>query len=396
MNVERIYNFRTARDAARRRMPKALFDFIDGGADDEVTLRENHAAYGGITFRPRHALSIPEPDLTASVLGAKLSMPVALAPCGGSRLVWPDGERALARAAKAEGTVATMSTASGTMLEEVAAAVPGGPVWFQLYYPGTREAAAAIVGRAAAAGFSALFITIDLPVRGNQERVRSAERIVPPRPTFSNAIRYAPQLLSRPGWTWRYVRDGMPDGVRPKSSNSTTSIPQAPRGNRPNVTWNDIEWLRSIWKGPFVVKGILGAEDAQLAVDCGADALVVSNHGGRQLDGAPATIRALPEVRQQVGRSVQILIDGGVHRSSDVVKAIAAGADAALIGRFYLYGMAVGGEAGVRRVLQLFHEELSRTLKLIGRRSIAEIDGSCIELPFGARSHPEVLLDVRN
>jgi L-lactate dehydrogenase (cytochrome) len=377
-------------------MPRALFDFIDGGADDEVTLRENHAAYGDITFRPRHAISIPEPDLTTSVLGAALSMPVALAPCGGSRLVWPDGERTLARAAKAEGTVATMSTASGTTLEEVAAAVPGGPVWFQLYYPGNREAAAAIVGRAAEAGFSALFITIDLPVRGNQERVRSAERIVPPRPTFSNAIRYAPQLLSRPGWTWRYVRDGMPDGVRPKSSTSTTSIPQAPRGNRPNVTWSDIEWLRSIWKGPFVVKGILGAEDAQLAVDCGADALVVSNHGGRQLDGAPATIRALPEVRQQVGRSIQILIDGGVQRSSDVVKAIAAGADAALIGRFYLYGMAVGGEAGVRRVLQLFHEELARTLKLIGRHSIAEIDSSCIELPFSVRLHPEVLLDVRD
>jgi isopentenyl diphosphate isomerase/L-lactate dehydrogenase-like FMN-dependent dehydrogenase len=377
MRVSRISNYEAARLGARRAIPRALFDFIDGGADDEVTLRQNHDAFQRLTFRPRQAISIPDPDLRVTVLGSELSMPVALAPCGGSRLVWPDGERTLARAAGAERTGAAMSTASGTPLEEVAE-VAAGPIWYQLYYPGARETAEALVRRAAAARFSALFITIDLPVRGNQERVRSAERIVPPRPTVANAIRYAPQLLSRPGWTYRYLRDGRTDGVRPKSSGSTDSIPQLPRGNRPNVTWSDIEWLRSIWEGPLVLKGILTAADARRAVSVGADALVVSNHGGRQLDGTPATIRALPEIREEVGRSVEVLLDGGVQRATDVVKAVAAGADAVLIGRFYLYGMAVGGEAGVRRVLQLFREELIRTLKLLGRASMKEIDATCI------------------
>lgn len=377
MRVSRIANYETARVGAKRAMPKALFDFIDGGADDEVTLRENHDSFKRLTFRPRHAVSIPHPDLRVTVLGSELSMPVALAPCGGSRLVWPDGERALVRAAGAEQTAATMSTASGTTLEEVAAAASG-PIWYQLYYPGTRDLAETLVHRAAAARFSALVITIDLPVRGNQERVRSADRIVPPRPTVGNAIRYAPQLLARPGWTWRYLRDGRTDGVRPKSSGSTDSIPQLPRGNRPNVTWSDIEWLRSIWEGPLVVKGILTAEDASRAVSIGADALVVSNHGGRQLDGTPATIRALPEIRQEVGRSAQILLDGGIQRATDVIKAMASGADAVFVGRYYLYGMAVGGEPGVRRVLHLFREELIRTLKLLGRASMKEIDTSCI------------------
>jgi L-lactate dehydrogenase (cytochrome) len=377
MRVSRISNYETARVGAKRAMPSALFDFIDGGADDEVTLRENHDAFRRITFRPRQAVSIPDPDLRVTVLGSELSMPVALAPCGGSRLVWPDGERALVRAAGAEHTAATMSTASGTTLEEVAEAATG-PIWFQLYYPGARDSAEALVRRAAAARFSALVITIDLPVRGNQERVRSAERIVPPRPTVGNAIRYAPQLLSRPGWTGRYLRDGRTDGVRPKSLGSTDSIPQLPRGNRPNVTWGDIEWLRSIWEGPFVLKGILTAEDARRAVNVGADALIVSNHGGRQLDGTPATIRVLPEIREEVGRSVQILLDGGVQRATDVVKAVAAGADAVLIGRYYLYGMAIGGEPGVRRVLHLFREELIRTLRLLGRASMNEIDATCI------------------
>ena len=377
--VSRIYNFETARAAARHKLPKTLFNFIDGGADDEITLHANHAAYGEISLRPRQAVSIPAPDLRRTVLDSELSMPLALAPCGGTRLVWPDGERAYVRAAGAARTAATVSTASGTTPEDEASAASG-PIWFQLYYPGNREAAAKLVGRAAQAGFGALFITIDMPLRGNQERVRSAERIVPPRPSLRNAIRFAPELLARPLWTAHYVADGMTNGVNPKSVQSDrASIPQGPRGDRPNITWSDVEWLRSIWSGPFVVKGILTGEDAQRAVACGADALVVSNHGGRQLGCAQATIRALPEVRAAVGKSTELLIDGGIRRGSDVVKAIAYGADAALIGRPYLYGLAAAGEAGVSRILELFREDLIRTLKLLGRASIADIDRSCIE-----------------
>lgn len=381
MRVTRIRNYETARAAARRALPRVLFDFADGGADDEVTLRENAAAFSRITLRPRQAVSAAAPLLATEVLGAELSMPVALAPCGGSRLVWPDGERALVRAAGSCATAATVSTASGTSVEEVAAAATG-PVWFQLYYPGARAPAEELVRRAQAAGFGALFVTVDMPVRGNQERVRSAERLVPPRPSVANALRFGPQLCARPRWTIRYVLDGMTSGVAPKAESGREAVPRGTAAaSRPAVTWSDVAWLRSVWDGPLVVKGILTGEDARRAVECGADGLVVSNHGGRQLDGAPATIAVLPEVRGAVGPRAQVLLDGGVRRGTDVVKALAYGADAVLVGRPYLYGLAAAGEAGVTRVLELLREELVRTLTLLGRPSVSAIDLSCVEPP---------------
>lgn len=380
MRVTRIRNYDTARSAARRALPRVLFDFVDGGADDEVTLRENSAAFSRITLRPRHGVSEGEPQLATEVLGASLAMPVALAPCGGSRLVWPDGERALVRAAGSCQTAATLSTASGTSPEAVAAAATG-PIWFQLYYPGTRAPAGELVRRVHDAGFGALFVTVDMPVRGNQERVRSAERLVPPRPTLANALRFGPQLCARPRWTTRYVLDGMTSGVTPKAEPGRVAVPQAAPGPRPAVTWADVAWLRSIWEGPLVVKGILTAEDGRRAVECGADGLVVSNHGGRQLDGAPSTIAALPEVRSAVAPSVQVLLDGGVRRGTDVVKALAYGADAVLVGRPYLYGLAAAGEAGVARVLRLLRDDLARTLALLGRSGVSDLDRTCVEPP---------------
>jgi isopentenyl diphosphate isomerase/L-lactate dehydrogenase-like FMN-dependent dehydrogenase len=375
-----VYNFASAQARARRVLPRVLFDFVDGGAGDEVTLRQNHAAYERISFRPRMAISVPTPDLTTSVLGSQVSMPVLLSPCGGTRLLHPDGERAVTKAAGRFGIATTLSTASGTSLEDVAA-VAAGPLWFQLYYPGSRDGAAALVERAQAARYDALFVTVDLPVRGNQERVRSNERVMPPRPTLQTALHFGPQLARRPAWTIRYLCDGMPNGVRVSRFDRTEAVlPPAPKIARQSVTWADIEWLRERWVGPFVVKGVLTADDAVRAVGCGADAVVVSNHGGRQLDGAPATLRVLPEIRDAIGTKIQVLIDGGVRRGGDAVKAIALGADATMIGRPYLYGLAVAGEAGVLHVLELFRDDLIRTLRLLGRESIAEIDASTIEL----------------
>jgi L-lactate dehydrogenase (cytochrome) len=376
--LSRVYNFSTAQAQARRVLPRALFDFVDGGADDEIALRENHAAYERVTFRPRAARSIPEPGLSTTVLGAGLSMPLLLAPCGGSRMIHPDGERALVRAAGRMGTAAVMSTASSTPLEEVARAALG-PVWFQLYYPGARDAAASIVERAQGAGFGALFVTVDLPVRGNQERVRSNDRVVPPRPTLANAARYGPQLLARPRWTLGYLRDGMPTGLPRTATGQAPAVPAGPRSLRPNVTWDDIEWIRARWDGPYVVKGVLTGEDARRAVEAGADAVVVSNHGGRQLDAAPAPLRVLPEVCAAVGPGIEVLIDGGIRRGSDILKALALGARAAMIGRPYLYGLAAGGEAGVVHILDLFRDDLARNLRLIGREAVGQVDGSSID-----------------
>ena len=383
MRASRIHNYASARAAARRALPRVLFDFIDGGADDEGTLAENEAAFARIPLRPRQANATLTPDLRCSVLGTPCALPVALAPCGGSRLVWPDGERALVRAAGACGAAATMSTAAGTSLEEVAAAATG-PVWFQLYFPG-RDDAAKLVDRAARAGFSALVVTVDMPIRGNQERVRSAERLVPPRPSLANAVRFGPQLCRRPRWTARYLLDGLPTGIMPKAAHGGPTVPPAGSstgsGGRPPVHWDDLSWLRERWRGPLVVKGVLTGEDARRAVERGADGLVVSNHGGRQLDGTPATIAVLPEIRSAVGEATQVLLDGGVRRGTDVVRALALGADAVLIGRPYLYGLAAAGEAGVRRVLELFEAELARTMTLLGRARIDEIDRSCVEAP---------------
>jgi isopentenyl diphosphate isomerase/L-lactate dehydrogenase-like FMN-dependent dehydrogenase len=378
LRLGRVYNFATAQAQARRVLPKALFDFIDGGADDELTLRRNHAAYQQVSFRPRIGISTPEPDLSTTILGSPLSMPVVLAPCGGSRLIYPDGERALVRAAGGAKTAAVMSTASSASLEDVAAAATG-PVWFQLYYRGSRDAMAAVVDRAQEAGFGALFITMDMPLRGNQERVRSNDRVVPPRPTLANALRYGPQLAARPAWTLRYLRDGTPSGVPRPAAGQASAVALGPRSPQPNVTWADVEWLRQRWHGPFVIKGVLTSEDARRSVDAGADAVAVSNHGGRQLDSAPATLRVLPEVRDAVGPRIQVLVDGGVQRGSDVLKALALGADAAMIGRPYLYGLAVGGEDGVTHVLELFRDDLVRNLRLVGRTGVADMDASAID-----------------
>lgn len=365
--VARLYNVGAARNRAKSALPRVVFDYLEGGADDELTLRANRAAFEETFLNPRVPDSSREIDLRTTVLGADLSMPVVLAPCGGVRLLYPDGDRAVVRAAGAAGTASVMSAATATPLEEVMAAAVG-PAWFQLYFSGGREQSEQLVARAQSSGASALFVTVDTAVRGNLERVKHHNAVVPLRPTLRNAIRFGPQLAMRPKWTYRYARDGLPTNFG--------SLPAAARQNatdRAGGTWGDLDWIRQAWTGPLVVKGVLTPDDAKRAIDRGADAVVVSNHGGRQLDGAAASLRVLPEIRRAVGDRFEVLMDGGVRRGTDVVKALASGADGVLIGRPYLYGLASAGQAGVAQILHNFRDELHRTMTLVGCASISEI-----------------------
>ncbi len=377
-----------ARRRARRVLPRVVFDFVDGGADDEITMRENRRAFEAVTFRPRTAVHV-RPDLKTTVVGTPVAFPVLCAPCGFVRIVHPDGETAVAREAAAAGTVSIVSTAAGTSLEDVAAGA--GPSadgesrrWFQLYFMGGRAGAEALVERAQRAGYGALVVTVDTATVGNRERDTRNGVQLPLGIDARNAWHFGPQLALHPRWTARFVRDGMrldfpnsvhlgPGGTAVPKDEAAKAMMTAP------PKWSDVEWIRAQWQGPLIVKGLLTGDDARRAVDLGADAVVVSNHGGRQLDGAPATLRVLPEVVAAVGADAEVLVDGGVQRGTDVVKALALGARAVLIGRAYLYGLAVEGGAGVGRVLGILRRDLDRTLRLLGCPSVTALDGSWID-----------------
>ena len=379
----RVINIEDLRRMARRRVPSVVFDYIDGGADGEVTLRENCRAFDRVTFRPRHAVALPACDLRTKVLGAELSLPAMLAPVGYSRLMHPTGEPAAARAAGAAGTGYILSTLSGHKLEDVRAASQG-PVWYQLYLVGGREVAEASIARARAAGFSALVVTIDTAVSGLRERDLRNGMIELMSGSVFAKIPFLPQLLSHPGWLVSFLADGgvprLPNVVFPGSGPLPMTDVGAALASS-TVTWEDLRWLRESWPGSIVVKGVLTGEDAKRAVDEGAAAVVVSNHGGRQLDGVPATLEALPEVVAAVNSQVEVLMDGGIRRGSDIIKAVCLGARAVLMGRAYAYGLAAAGEAGVTRALQILRSDMERTLKLLGCTSVAKLDRSYVTAP---------------
>ena len=376
--ADRILNVTDGRRRARRVLPPVVFDYIDGGADDECTMQANEAAFADLVFVPRMAVDTGVPQLATTVLGSPVSMPVLLAPCGLVRVIHPDAGPGVARAAANQGTLCVLSTVAGSSLEDVVAS-SSGPLWFQLYASGGRSELEVLVDRARAGAVRALVITIDTPVLGNRERdVRHG--VTPPlRVTTHNAVHLGPQVLSRPKWTLRMVRDGLKLAGAPRPDATVSADATAMTGSP--FTWDDVEWLRASWSGSLVVKGLLTADDARRAVQAGADAVVVSNHGGRQLDGAPATIRALPEVVSAVGGDAEVLMDGGVRRGGDVVKALALGARAVLVGRPYLYGLAVAGEAGVERVLDILRVEMARTLALMGCASVHELGPDSVQMP---------------
>ena len=381
VSAPHVLNIADLRRLAERRLPRVVFDYMDGGAEAEVTLRENSRAFETITLRPRCAVATPACDLRTNVLGQTLDLPFILAPIGSCRMFYPRAEAVAARAAGKAGTVFILSTLSGTRLEEVKAAASG-PVWYQVYLVGGREVATAMLGRVRAAGFSALVVTIDTAVAGMRERdLRNGTKELLGR--GMSMLPYLPQMLARPGWLAGMLMDGglmtfpnvmLPDGPM-KYADVGAALEQSV------VCWDDLDWIRELWKGPLMVKGIHTADDARRAVDKGADALVVSNHGGRQLDGVAASLRVLPEVVAAVKGQIEILVDGGVRRGSDIVKDLCLGAKAVLVGRAYMYGLGAAGEAGVARSIEILRSDLVRTLKLLGCGSLAELDRSYIEVP---------------
>jgi len=382
MNTSRFVNIEDLRQAARRRLPRSVFDYIDGGADGEVTLRENVRAYQDIAFRPRCAIETPPPDLRTTVIGTPISMPVILAPVGSSRMFWKRGEEAAAAAAGAAGTIYSLSTLSGCRLEDVKKATPG-PAWFQLYLCGGREIAAKGLARARDAGFSALILTIDTAVAGLRERdVRNGSKELLTR-RIGPMLPYIPQFLARPHWLLQFFRDGglmqFPNVMLAEGPMPYADVAAALEQS--TVTWADLRWIREIWKGPIVIKGVHIGEDARRAVGEGADAVVVSNHGGRQLDGVHPTIRVLPEVLDAVGGRVEVLLDGGIRRGGDGVKALCLGARAVLVGRAYAYGLGAAGGPGVTRALDILRADIVRTMKLLGCRSLQELNRSLVDVP---------------
>jgi len=371
------------RPMARRRVPRAVFDYLDGGAEGEVTLRENCRAFEDLTFRPRHAVALAECDLHTRVLGHDLSLPVMLAPVGYSRLMHPGGEVAAAGAAGRAGTAYILSTVSGHKLEHVKAASKG-PVMYQLYLMGGRAAAEAAIERARVAGFAALVVTIDTAVAGIRERDHRNGMKELVGPGLLAKVPFLPEILSHPGWLVGFLRDGgiqpLPNVVIP-GQGPMPLLDVAAALASSTVTWADLTWIRAAWRGPIVVKGVLTAEDARRAVDEGAVAISVSNHGGRQLDGVQASVRALPEVVAAVGDRVEVWMDGGVRRGADVVKALCLGARAVLCGRAYAYGLCAAGEAGVDRALEILRADLDRTLRLLGCPSVSALDRSYLNVP---------------
>jgi len=371
------------RELARSRVPQIVFNYIDGGAEEEWTLRENRRAFETVTFRPHQAVAVRSCDLRTRVLGMELSMPLLLAPVGYLRVMHPEGEVAAARAAGKAGVGLILSTVSGHRLEDVKAASTG-QVWYQLYLTGGRTAAENAMRRAMDVGYRVLVITIDSAVIGYREREArdGMEQLL--RGNAWSKIPFAPQILARPGWLARFLLDGglpsMPNIVTPERG--VLQVRDAHTAmKREAFSWDDMPWIRALWKGPIVIKGVLSAEEAKRSLDHGAAAVVVSNHGGRQLDGVPASLQALPEVVAAVKDQAEVLLDSGIRRGSDMVKAICLGARAVLAGRAYAYGLAAGGEAGVTRALEILRADLERCLKLLGCASVDGLNESYVRKP---------------
>jgi isopentenyl diphosphate isomerase/L-lactate dehydrogenase-like FMN-dependent dehydrogenase len=378
-----------AQALAKRRVPRSVYEFIEGGTEGALTVRANRLAYEEVTFRPRAAVFVPSPELAVRVLGCDLAMPVIVAPAGMIGMAHTGGEVAAATAAGALGTAIGVSTLASYSIDEISAATPG-PVWYQLYFAGGRAGAEIAIDRAKSAGCKALLVTVDLAASARRERSFPGGQI-PQAVDLRGALRYGPQMVVRPRWLFDFWRAGMrldTPNVRVEPEGPALTAAEASASMRANApTWSDLEWIREQWPGPIAIKGILSPEDARRSRDCGVEGIIVSNHGGNALDGLPATLRVLPDIVEAVGDELEVLMDGGIRRGSDVVKAMALGAKAVLVGRSYVWGLAAGGEPGVRQSLKILRDGIKGTLGLLGCAGVLELDRSFVSLPAGWRQH---------
>lgn len=363
------------RELARNRLPKMVFDFVDGGAEDERTLQDNRSAFSHMKFMPRVLVDVAKRNQSVKVCDTDLSLPVGFAPTGLPGIVHPQAELAAVAVANRVGTVFTLSSASTHSIEKVAE-VSNGPLWFQLYPWRDRKVTGQLIERAKSAGYRALCVTVDVPVNGGRERDIYNGMTLPPRIDLHNAI----NVLSKPRWCLQQLiapRITLTNliGVEGAPGKSVSTLGAwAQQLLYPSCNWEDFDWIRKQWHGPLLVKGIINKEDARLAVKHGADGIVVSNHGGRQLDSVPSTLEVLPQIADAVGEQADILIDSGIRRGSDVLKAMALGAKACLVGRPYLYGLGAGGEQGIEKVFDILKVEIDRALALLGRSDIQNVD----------------------
>ena len=373
-----ITNIEDLRQIAERRVAKAIFDYVSRGSYDEVTLRANRDDVEALKLRQRVAIDVDNRSTRTTLVGQDVSMPVGIAPVGLTGLNWADGEILGARAAANFGVPFTLSTMSICSIEDVAGGVEK-PFWFQLYVMRDRGFAASLIERAKAAGCSALVLTLDLQIQGQRHRDLKNGLAVPPTLTLGTAL----DIMMKPAWALNVLRGkrksfGNLEGRIP-DANSLTTLSQWIAGQfDPTLSWKDVEWVKKLWGGKLVLKGVLDAEDAKIAAQSGADALVVSNHGGRQLDGTLSSIRALPEVVDAVAEGIEVWFDGGIRGGQDVLKALALGARATLIGRAFAYGLGAMGEAGVTRALEIIQRELDVTMALCGLREVRDANRSIL------------------
>ena len=372
-DLTRAVNIADLRRLAQRRLPRAIFDFFDGGAEDEVTLRENRAAFERIRLLPKVLVNVAEVDTAVTLFDRKANLPLAIAPTGGISAGRYGAELILARAAKAMGVPFTLATPSAFSIERVAQEV-GGRLWFQLYCVRDQEFRAKLVRRAKEAGYEAILVTVDLPVSGKRERDPRNGFHTPYSPNWRNSR----DVILKPAWALDMLRNGLPgmanfEGYRFSAPSGSDIVTAVGREIDAGLDWDYIRQLRDQWPGKLLLKGVERPDDAHRAVSVGCDGLVVSNHGGRQLDGASATLDALPAVSRAVGDKITVLLDGGVRRGVDILKARALGAQAVLTGRATLFGAMAGGEPGARRALEILSSELERAMQLCGVRAAAEI-----------------------
>ncbi|MBI3428621.1 MAG: alpha-hydroxy-acid oxidizing protein [Actinobacteria bacterium] len=382
--LRNVHSVEDIRAIAHKRLPRAVNDFIEGGAEDEVTISRNRSGFENIHIVPNILTDVSVRSITTTILGTKVSSPIVLSPVGLASLAHPMGEVAAAQAAGKMGIISTVSSSSSWNLEEIASS-SSGTKWFQLYIWRDRELTAEIVERARAAGYTALVLTVDVPISARRERDLRNGFTIPPRPRVSQSG----DLLKHFGWFYAQLKSELAGHKMSMGNFTPGNVGMRSRLKMlevvndlfdPSITWHDVEWLKSIWNGPLVIKGVMTASDAKRTVASGADAVWISNHGGRQLDGVSASVTVLPDIVRAVRGKAEIYIDGGVRRGGDIVKAIALGANACMIGRPYLYGLAANGKVGVENIIKILQVEMDATMALMGRPTLESLDASAVRI----------------